>query len=76
MAKFPVIDRWTAYQRENTRFYTGKRCRFGHLSERYVTSGNCVECDKRRSTRNQQKYRAKMKAEATAKKYPRNGKRP
>jgi len=25
-------------------YFTGKRCRKGHLSLRYATSGNCVEC--------------------------------
>jgi hypothetical protein len=26
------------------RFYTGKPCRWGHVAERYTSSGNCVEC--------------------------------
>lgn len=25
-------------------FYTGKPCRAGHIAQRYVTSGRCIEC--------------------------------
>lgn len=25
-------------------YFTGDPCRYGHKSERYVSSGNCVEC--------------------------------
>lgn len=26
------------------RFFTGKPCKYGHLSERYVTTGACIQC--------------------------------
>jgi hypothetical protein len=26
------------------RYYTGKKCKHGHDSERYVYNGHCVEC--------------------------------
>lgn len=29
------------------RFMTGRACRNGHVAERYVTSGACVECDRK-----------------------------
>ncbi len=25
-------------------YYTGKKCKFGHLSKRMTTDGSCVEC--------------------------------
>ena len=67
MKKLRIVDRPFAHDMELPRFYTGKRCRFGHLAERYTTSGNCVECDARRATRNQQKYRHKLKVAARGK---------
>lgn len=38
-----------ARENGNTYYFTGKRCSKGHLSPRYASSGNCVECiaDKR-----------------------------
>lgn len=27
------------------RFYTGRACRAGHLSERFLTNGQCVDCN-------------------------------
>ena len=62
MAKFRVIGRANALDSELSRFYTGRRCHVGHLAERYTTSGNCVECDRRRATNNMRKYRRKLKA--------------
>jgi hypothetical protein len=26
------------------RYFTGKACRYGHISERYTASGNCIDC--------------------------------
>lgn len=28
-------------------YFTGKECRYGHISKRYASSGNCVECCKK-----------------------------
>lgn len=39
-----IITRMEAAQLGLNRFYTGKKCRNGHLSERYVLNGTCVEC--------------------------------
>lgn len=66
MAKLKVLARTDAAAAGIGKFYTGKRCRFGHLAERFVSSGNCVECDRRRATRNQQKYRAKKRKAGAA----------
>lgn len=39
-----AITRQAAALAGQTRFYTGKTCRNGHIAERYVVNGACVEC--------------------------------
>lgn len=39
-----IITRRQAFEQGLKRFYTGKKCHRFHDSERYVASGNCVEC--------------------------------
>lgn len=39
-----IIDRQTARSFGLKRFFNGRICSKGHLSERYVASGNCIEC--------------------------------
>lgn len=39
-----ILNRADAAERNVLRYYTGIPCRRGHLSERYVSSGNCVMC--------------------------------
>jgi hypothetical protein len=39
-----VITRRDASRSGQKKFYTGKPCIHGHLSERYVTTGSCIEC--------------------------------
>lgn len=39
-----VIERDYAKTHGLTRFFTGARCSHGHLAERYVSSGGCVQC--------------------------------
>jgi len=39
-----IIDRRTAHRLNLRRFYTGKPCKQGHVCERYVANGSCVEC--------------------------------
>lgn len=31
-------------------YLTGRRCKHGHLSERYVRSGQCVQCNREKSS--------------------------
>lgn len=33
------------------KYYTGKPCKHGHVSERYVSSSDCVQCAKDRATK-------------------------
>lgn len=44
------MDRTTAKEKGLTTYHTGKKCKHGHLSERYTRGGNCVACTKRRAT--------------------------
>lgn len=39
-----IISRDEAARKKMRRFFTGKKCRHGHASERYTLSGACVEC--------------------------------
>jgi hypothetical protein len=39
-----VISRKDAGAQNALRFFTGKSCINGHLSERYVSTGSCIEC--------------------------------
>jgi len=49
--KFEIINRADAHAQGLRRFYTGKPCKFGHDSQRFVTTGNCIECANQRSRR-------------------------
>jgi hypothetical protein len=40
----PIISAREAYDAGRTRYFTGKPCKRGHIAERMVTSGSCVEC--------------------------------
>ena len=52
-----TISRQEAKAKGLTRYYTGKPCKRGHVAERYVSNGHCVECDKKRREANSEKYR-------------------
>jgi hypothetical protein len=39
-----VIDRDTAFVRGLVKYFTGKPCSRQHFSERYVSTGGCIEC--------------------------------
>jgi len=39
-----IIDRKTAIDLGFTRYFTGKPCKNGHIAQRKVESGSCVEC--------------------------------
>lgn len=50
-----IITREAAKAQGLKRYFTGEQCRNGHTGERYVTTGQCVECCKGRSVRHQQR---------------------
>jgi hypothetical protein len=39
-----IIERRAAADLGRARFYTGRPCKHGHISQRFVASGGCVEC--------------------------------
>lgn len=43
-----IISKLEAKAQGLKRFNTGRACRNGHAAERYVASGVCVECDRKR----------------------------
>lgn len=48
-----IITRLDAARAGLKRYYTGKVCKHGHDSERYVYNGHCVECAIKTSLRRQ-----------------------
>lgn len=41
----PVVsDRYEQARLGNPRYFTGRECKRGHFSERYVVNGACIEC--------------------------------
>ena len=43
-----IINRQTALKRGKSRYFTNKRCKFGHISERYVSNRRCIQCERER----------------------------
>jgi hypothetical protein len=46
IVKMSLITRKKAKEEGLTKYYTGKPCKNGHVSERYVAKGTCLECGK------------------------------
>jgi len=40
------ISRKQARQKGKIRYFTGKPCKYGHISERYTSIGTCVQCNR------------------------------
>lgn len=40
-----IITQRQAAEKGLNKFYTGKTCKHGHLSERWTISGECVQCN-------------------------------
>lgn len=38
------IEKHMAMLKGKSRYFTGKPCKYGHLSDRYVDGSRCVEC--------------------------------
>lgn len=45
-----IITRKEALERGLKRYFTGKPCKHGHVSERKIGSGMCLSCDKKWKT--------------------------
>jgi hypothetical protein len=48
-APWPIQSRGDAARLGKDKFYTGRTCKRGHVSQRYVSSGQCVACMAARS---------------------------
>lgn len=48
-----IITRLDAAKSGLKRYYTGKQCKHGHDSERWVYNGHCVECTMETNRRRQ-----------------------
>lgn len=46
-----IIDKMTARARGQKFFYTGMPCKYGHISQRYSSTGACVDCLKWSATK-------------------------
>jgi len=46
---FTIISRQAAHASGATHYFTGKPCAAGHTVPRYVSTGNCTQCQKERS---------------------------
>jgi hypothetical protein len=42
-----ILERSEAAVRQLKRYFTGRPCRRGHQSERFTSSGQCIECMKK-----------------------------
>jgi hypothetical protein len=49
-----IITAREAFNNGLTRYFTGKECMYGHLSERMISNGSCVDCLKERRARTRQ----------------------
>lgn len=51
-----IISAREAFNSNKTRYFTGKPCIYGHLSERLISNGSCAEClkNKRKFRRSEQ----------------------
>ena len=45
----PIISRADAKATSSKHYFTGKPCKYGHVSERLVSSKGCVECNREQS---------------------------
>lgn len=43
-----IMKRREAFEAKLTRFFTGRACKNGHISERYVSTGSCIQCLKKK----------------------------
>lgn len=55
-----VISRADAFANGQRRYFTGVECKRGHLAQRFVSTGACVECQARHSI---DSYKAKNTAQ-------------
>src|SRR5579872_2342906 len=42
----PIVTRAQARADGLTHYFTGKPCKSGHVAERYLSNGSCVDCER------------------------------
>lgn len=52
-----IVTRQESLARGLNRYYTGKACRNGHVSERYTLNSACIECVVDNTRREREKFR-------------------
>lgn len=52
-----VLTRKDAHERGLKKFYTGKPCKYGHNTQRYVVTGACVTCCSNAMLKLRKKYK-------------------
>jgi HNH endonuclease len=57
-----IINKSAAKAAGLKRFCTGRPCKYGHISERFVASGMCVQCQRDKYAANPQIDKARIKA--------------
>lgn len=55
------MERNEAISVGQSRYFTGRPCKYGHLSERNTVTGACLECVKINQNANQQRARDAIK---------------
>lgn len=54
------------------RYFTGKPCKWGHIAERFVSSGTCVECNRTKEDPEMVRQRVRIWARANPEKKGKN----
>lgn len=57
-----IVTRMEAAKSGLNRFFTGKPCRNGHIAERYVINGTCVECANNSAKRHNNEFVMALRA--------------
>lgn len=63
--KHKIINRWSAIALGLMKYYTGKPCKRGHLSERLTCNGHCCECQAEYHKAHQDELRVKNRLNQT-----------
>lgn len=58
---FKIVTAKEARQSESLTYYTGKPCVNGHLSERYLSGGGCITCQREYAKKNKDKVSQKKR---------------
>ena len=63
-----IINRKEAGLKGLKQYFNGEQCDRGHISERYVKNGSCIECCRERHRKNREFYNKRSREYALKKK--------